>query len=158
MSCGLAWMRTRIAVALVVMLASVAARAAELVSRFGTVTALKADASDTSLTIAIDHRPLATVEADDISLYRVTARKDAFEYLIVEKWLPGLHCHRQYMLLEILPDKATALSPAFGNCMELEGATLARGGVEIALRSPFIEGVKPHTEMYFWKNGKLQKR
>jgi hypothetical protein len=129
-----------------------AAAAAELDSRYGQISATPMPGA-TAYLVSLDGRGLLTVPAQQVSLHRLLPRgKD--EFLIVETWQPGLHCHSEFVLLTIHPDQSFAASPRFGACHDLKSAAALRQGVRIVLSST----VDPtRVETFFWIDGKLSR-
>lgn len=130
------------------------AGAENLPSRYGAVVTAPAKAG--SFEVSLEGRPLAVIAAESLSLTRVTP-KGAREYVVIEKWLPGLHCHTEYQVLTIHPDRRTRLSPSFGKCMELHEAAYLAQGVKVRLRSPVAAGGKRQDAVYLWAHGKLSR-
>ena len=134
------------------------ASADAIATRFGQVTAQRAVKSSSDFVVAFAGVELARVAADAITLRRVTTSVGNDEYVIVEKTLPGLHCHYEYMLVSVDGVRGTSrISPPFANCLELEGARAARDSVKLTFHSPFIDGVARHQEHYVWAGGRLRK-
>jgi hypothetical protein len=145
-----------ILLSLVSLLIANATYAENIGSRYGAIVTSPGKVEG-SFIVSFEGKQIAVIEAESVSLNRVTPNGEA-EYIVIEKWLPGLHCHTQYMVLTIHPDKRTQLSPSFGECMELQGATYLKQGVKVSLRSPSISGVKQHKARYIWSNGKLSQQ
>ncbi|MBW8306619.1 MAG: hypothetical protein K0M46_07240 [Thiobacillus sp.] len=148
---------SQILASLFCMLLAVTASAESISSRYGTVATTEVPNSEGAFAVSFENKILATIEAEDVSLIRVTPYgKD--EHIIIQKGMPGLHCHYEFQLLTIKQDKKTKLSPSFGECMELKAATYLAQGVQIKLVSPYIEGKKPRIDTYTWANEKLTKQ
>jgi hypothetical protein len=132
--------------------------AEEVNTRFGLVSAQAVAASDSGYVVKLNGIVLSTYKVDDISLYRLQTPSDSFSYVIIEQWLPGLNCHKEYALIEIRSSSKALVSKNFGDCMELQGTTLTPDGVAVVLRSPFIKGIKQRSEQWLWSGGKLSTR
>jgi len=132
--------------------------AEEVDTRFGLVSAHPIVAPDSGYAVKFNGVVLSTYNVDDVSLYRVQTPSDSFSYVVIEQWLPGLNCHKEYALIEIRSSSKALVSKNFGDCMELQGTTLTPDGVAVMLRSPFIEGVRQHSEQWSWSGGKLSTR
>lgn len=131
--------------------------AADLTTRFGRVTTIDSDQSGRSH-VTFEGQSVTTIEADSVSLYRVSVASGGVEYVIVEKWLPGLNCHNEYLVLSIKEDRSFNLTPTFGECMKLEGASFAKGVASIKLRSPPSLPGKTRFETYVVENGTARKK
>lgn len=153
---GLRAMRKSMVLGLVGLLVATATCAETLESRYGAVATAPAKTGD-SWIVSLDGREVAVIEAESVSLSRVTPN-GPLDDIIIEKWLPGLHCHHEYLVLTILPDGRTRLSPSFGECMELQGAVALVQGVRVRLRSPASPGVKQREALYLWSNGELSRQ
>ena len=108
-----------------------------------------------SFALSFDGMKVSTFEGLDVDLHHVTGN-GSNEYLIVDNFLPGLHCRHQFSVLEISPAGMTALSKPFGKCTELEGAEYLADGVVVQTRSPSVEGKKKQKlGTYKWSKGIL---
>lgn len=132
--------------------------AEEVDTRFGLVSAESIAVPNSGYAVKFNGTVLSAYNVDDVSLYRVQTPSDSFSYVIIEQWLPGLNCHKEYALIEIRSSSKALVSKNFGDCMELQGTTLTPGGIAVMLRSPLIEGVKQHSEQWSWSGGKLSTR
>jgi hypothetical protein len=142
--------------ALVATVVASATQAADLESRYGLVEALSI--SESTFTVTFEGKQLAMIEAAEVSLSRVTPNGKQ-EHIVIEKWKPGLNCHKSYVLLTITPDKKTSVSPSFGECTDLQAATYLKDGVRIKLRASYNSDAKhPKMISYTWVNGQLSKR
>jgi len=141
--------------ALVTVAVTTATQAVEIASRYGVVKALPVSASDNTFTLAFDGKRLAQIEAESVSLLRVTPHGKQ-EHIVLERWMPGLHCHKAYMLLTITQDKKATVSPSFGECMDLAAVTYLKDGVRIKLRASYDAGAKhPKITSFTWAHGQL---
>lgn len=122
-------------------------------TRYGTLSTTQ---SENLTKISLENVSLTNLEAESASFFRVTP-KGSEEHIIIQKWFPGLHCHHEFVLLTIYPNRNTQFSPAFGSCMELKAAKYLRNGAQITLVTPQIEGVKQSEMSFFWVNHKLTK-
>jgi hypothetical protein len=106
--------------------------------------------------IALNEKPLATLSASDLSFFRVAPLGDT-EYIIVELWQPGLNCHHSYALIAVHTTRTAEMSPVFGQCTELHGASHLKGGLKIELR-PAAQNVLSrdnHLQVYWFVKGKI---
>jgi hypothetical protein len=140
-----------------ILLISQNSSASDLVTRFGRVRSTDQDKAGNSR-VSINGRTVALFEADAISLYRVSIASGPTEYVIIEKWIPGLNCHNEYLILYINEDRSVKLSPPFGECMKLEGATFAKGMASVKLRTPPSLPGKVRFETYVIGNGTVRKK
>ncbi|PRC90858.1 hypothetical protein [Solimicrobium silvestre] len=133
--------------------------AEEIVSRYGKISAVELPNKSGSYSIGLDDKSITTVDALAVSLYRVTPSKnEKVENIIVEKVLPGLNCHNEYLLVTISQDRKSIFSPSFGKCMELDGVENLNERVTIRLHSTEINtNNKLRIDSYVWANGKLNK-
>ena len=131
--------------------------AADLVTRFGKVVSTDSD-KDGNSHISYEGRSVLSLEADSVSLYRVSAASGGVEYVILEKWIPGLNCHNEYLVLSIKEDRTFKVSPSFGECMTLEGASFAKGIASVKLRTPPSLPGKTRFETYVIENGIARKK
>jgi hypothetical protein len=128
--------------------------AEELRSRYGTVTASPVSGVEARYRIALEGKDVTTVAAEDVKLHRVVPRGND-EYIVVEKWNPGLHCHYDYLLLTVRKDKSTQTSPSFGKCHRLASANHVQEGIRLVLRST---GPTEGKQTYDWIDGHLTRR
>lgn len=148
-------MRLRVLALVAATVAAPAAQAAELASRHGLVQALPA--SESTFTVTFAGKPLATLEATQVSLSRVTPRGPQ-EHIVIESWKPGLHCHKAYVLLTIRPDRTSSVSPSFGECAEIQAASYLKDGVRVILRDSHPPGARhPRLLAYTWAGGQLSR-
>jgi hypothetical protein len=132
-------------------------QAAEVESRYGVVKALPISAGEKTLNLLFEDKQIAQLEAESVSLLRVTPNGEQ-EHIVIEKWMPGLHCHKTYMLLTITQEKKAAVSPPFGECMELAAATYLKNGVTRKLRASYNpDAMHPKYTSFTWANGQLHK-
>ncbi len=125
-----------------------------LVTRFGK---LEARSTDSTTTIVYKGEAVLKIAADNASMLRVSSTS-GHEFVIVQAWRPGLHCHHTFWLLE-LADKAKPIaSEAFGECMELDGAGWLDGAPVVHLKTPFIDAseVPRSLTSYQWRQGELR--
>jgi hypothetical protein len=145
----------RLIVLFSILVASRIALANDLSTRFGRVSSAK---SDGTVRVSFEGNTVVAFEADGVSLHRVSISAGATEYVIIEKWVPGLHCKNEYFVISIYEDRSTKLSASFGACMKLEGASYARGVASIKLRTPpSLEGT-PRFDTYIIENGNAKKK
>lgn len=134
----------------------VATATEEIKTPYGTLKATEIPAQNTSnFAITLDGKEVGKIEADLLSLHRVTSPADAPAYIIISKELSGLHCRHEFALVKVSSATEASISGSFGNCMELAGAALISDGVKISLRSPTIEGRQPDMEEWTWQAGVL---
>ena len=129
------------------------ASAEEMHSRYGVITALPITGTDSRFKIEFEGKEIATVVAEDVTLYRVTPHGTP-EYVVVEKFNPGLYCRYEYHLVVIRSDKQFQLSPSFGECHQLASSKYLRYRVQVVLTST---GPIKGKETYLWVRGKLTK-
>ena len=128
--------------------------AAELLSRYGVITAVPSTPSETQFKIQFAGRNIATVAAQQVTFYRVTPL-GAEEFVIVEKWKPGLYCHKSYLVLTLHQNKQSEVSSSFGDCYELSSLRHIRNGIQVVLRST---GPRRDSITFNWVRGELVKR
>lgn len=150
-------MNLRLLAFLVILILSQDSFAADLVTRFGKVTSTDSDKEGNSH-VSFDGRPVISFEADAVSLYRVSVASGGMEYVILEKWVPGLNCHNEYLVLSIKEDRTFKLTPSFGECMKLEGAAFVKGVASIKLRTPPSLPGRAAFETYIIENGVAKKK
>jgi len=80
---------------------------------------------------------VASVEGN-ADLYKLTSDAGP-EFVLADAWVPGLHCHHQFTLVEIRANGTTARSPQFGECKTLRGARMQGGRPVVQLEEPTIE-------------------
>jgi hypothetical protein len=130
---------------------------ADLVSRFGRVTSTDQD-QEGKVHVSFEGKPFVSLEAEYVNLYRVTATSGSTEYVILETWVPGLNCHHEYLVLAIKDDRSFKLSPSFGDCMELAGASISKGGASIKLHTPSSLPGRLKFETFDVENGVVRKK
>jgi hypothetical protein len=123
----------------------------ELTTQYGVLKASELALHTSIYALTFDDKPLGTVEAEGLRMYRVTAPSNNAAYVIVDKSLSGLHCLHEFSLVKVTSATEVKLSESFGNCMELQGAKLSEGGVKVFLQSPFIEGKQSENEEWTWE-------
>lgn len=137
-----------------VALCCIAPALAESVStRYGNVAATQAT---NGIEISFENSTITSLDAESVSLLRI-APKGQDEYVLMQQWLPGLHCHYAFMLLTIYPNKTTQLSPTFGNCMELKSVQALKNGVKVTLSTPQIGQTMPRYTSFWWRDRTLSK-
>jgi len=101
-------------------------------TRFGPVeTRTVAGADADSSNILFRGAPLGQVDGD-ANLVKLSVQDDA-DYVIADAFLPGLHCHHRFTLLQIGPGDEATMSQPFGDCMTLFGARRAGDRLVIQL-------------------------
>lgn len=122
-------------------------------TRYGVV-----DVAENPDTVAIrfQGKVLSTVEALGASLYRITP-KDEREFVIVDNFTSGLHCHHVFVLVELDADGKVSTSEPFGVCKELEGVEFHGDAPVIRLREPYIPGQRKSSvsATFEWRSGKI---
>jgi hypothetical protein len=90
------------------------------------------------------------------SLFRISATSQP-EYVIVETSHGGLHCHSEYILLELPTRGPAVVSNQFGECSELAGAGFIEGAPVVHLSAPYIEGQRspPVASSNTWRNATM---
>src|SRR5205823_813181 len=89
-------------------------------TRYGLVDTI--ERADTT-TVRFRGKAVGMLPAFGASLYRI-APSGAREFVIVDGWTPGQHCHHVFLLVELFADGNAAASKPFGECKELQGAEL----------------------------------
>jgi len=133
-------------------------------TRYGDVVVVNSANIKDAFDISLSNKLLTTIKASDTQLnsvedieFSLIPSSGKNEYVLISKWSPGLHCHYEFVLLEINPDKKTIFSSSFGACMELAAVKSLDHGAEISLISPLISGERNSTETYLWAKGKITK-
>lgn len=93
---------------------------------------------------------LAINDADEAAILRLTpeATKD---FVLIQAWRPALKCAASYRLLSIQSKVPILASPAFGDCTEIAGISIAGQYPLVHLRQAGGKKI----EQLAWKDGKI---
>ena len=137
-----------------VLAAALSPETEKISSRYGEISSVPDARSTDTFVISLDAKPLSILSASGISFFRVAPVGDV-DYIIVELWQPGLNCHYSYVLISVQPTRNSEVSPVFGQCTELHGASHLKGGLQIELR-PAGQNVQDNDlRVYRFVKGKI---
>lgn len=107
-------------------------------------------------TVRFRGKTVGMLPAFGASLYRIT-QSGPREFVIVDGWTPGLHCHHVFLLVEVFADGNAAASKPFGECKELQGAEMRGETPVVRLGEPYIpeRGQSLALTDFEWKNGTM---
>lgn len=124
----------------------------EIQTPYGVLEAAEIPATN-SYALTFGGHQIGKLEADAVSLQRVSAPANGPAYIIVSKSISGLNCRQEFVLVKIGSPTSATVSDSFGNYMELAGAEPLADGVRVTLKG----AVKKETEQWTWQNGVLSR-
>lgn len=134
-----------------------AADRTNVATRFGpvethTVPDAGADRSD----VRFRGAPLGQVDGD-ASLFKLSVQDDS-DYVLADAFLPGLHCHHRFTLLQVGPGDEATMSHPFGDCMTLFGARRAGGKlvIQLAQDGVALPQSDPVVHEFVWTQDRLK--
>lgn len=99
--------------------------------------------------------PSGAFSLDDLKEVKGSPLANASTVLLATFSGPGMNCHEQYRIFQVIPEGKIALSEPFGFCSDITEIT--RNGETVTIKTNSeMEGVHPAT--FTWKDGKLIER